>query len=699
MTSRVLRMIAVTCWLALALGCLPKPVPYSVRKGDDYFQKGDYESALKRYQEAAKSGSTPLIEGRIAKARGKLVELALVDAEQALTAGKLDAAMAMVAAIHARFPAQPEVRAFATRHQQRWLDEADRHRGAGRPGRAFVLARRAAAVLTSDALAKAQAGHGAAWADALAKALAGAPGPATQVLLQAAQAVATQRPAPWQEARRAREALVAQQRLAVTVEGKGVAAAVKAAVDGDPRFASGAGAGREKVVARVTIGALTGKTDVTRRTERQQVEQGTHQVPNPNHAAILDEIAAIESDIAFQQDNIASSTDPAYVEATRYQISGMQDDLADRRAELAQTPPTLSEPAYVDVDYQVETHRLIASRPVTVEVRFASGGAAITRTETIRVERTDEAHAANPRLGLAADRVELPAPQALTGDLDQATARWFATVLDEAHAAYRQRLLAGARDRREGLALYLLLAPAPIEAALDTELSDALDIPEPSHLAAKLSAGRPDEVYVVAATATATPGTPTPGAGTKPTPGAGTKPTAGAGTRPTAGAGTRPTTGVGTKPPAGPASPPDPDAAMRSHGGYALKLTAFSFSNGGKERLRVDRDGKLYSRGRHVGTWNTDGTFVASGRIALAIDRQGRIWFNERAPVERGKLTKSDVTFTAGATIDFDSTGHVVAIAGGKRRTSAEVIAPASAAGQPVALLSAYLGMGVLTLR
>ena len=379
----------------------------------------------------------------------------------------------------------------------------------------------------------------------------------------------------------------------------------------------------------------------------------------------------------------------------------MQEDLAEARDELARTPMTLTEAAYVDVEYEVETHRLQVTRPVTVEVRFGSGGAAITRNESIQVERTDQAHAANARLRLAADRVDLPSPKALNGDLDQATARWLAGVIDEVHAAYRQRLLAAARDRADGLALHVLLAPSQVDDRLDDELAQAIGVPEAAHLVAMLDADRATDAYARRDTAAApdsiAPSAAVPDAGRQPSPTERRDEPLRAVTT-----GHRPTSGVGAPVrdrPTAPTGVIDPDATMRARGGYPLKIVPLSFASGKNQSVRVDRDGKLYSRGRLIGSWSADGTFSDGHRIVLAIDRRGVIWFAQRQPVEAGKLVATEVSFATGATLSVDPAGHVVTANRGRKLTSIEVITPRSAAALPVATLSAYLAMGALRLR
>ncbi|MEZ4404433.1 MAG: hypothetical protein R3B06_30720 [Kofleriaceae bacterium] len=685
--KRVLLIVAL-----VVAGCLPAYVPHRVQLGDRAYQQGNYAEALRYYEEEAQAYPSSSLTKRMTRARGKLIEAELAVAERAFADGQVDQGMAAFAKAKAYDPAHPSIARFVGAQAGQVIKEADARAAKGAVGAAYVLAHTSAGLFDSPALAGKATALAATWADALAAKVAAATQqrrPGTAVIARAALAALD--PAQVAAAEEAYAALTRQYRLGVALKGRGDAARATALVSLDDRFDAVAKGTLDRLDVTVTVGPPTDRVDVTEATLSQRIEQGTRAAPNPARVDLEQQAQNIETEMTTtrefrEMENQSPSRSQGSIETYDYELEVAQGRLDQVRAELAQTPMTIEEPNYVDYAYAVETHTLVVAREVTVEVRFASGGPAVPLRQVVAVQVSDTANAAHPQLALPRKRARLPAPTALAGDLDKEIASWLAGQLRAVHTTYRDRLLAAAQDRTEGLALYLALGAGAVPAPIAHELATALDVPAVDALVAGLVAHALATVYEAPRVAAAprveaaAPSTPRPGS--KPGPGRVTPP---------------PTGPAPSDRPEAPAPAPDPLAAKA---GYKLAIGALAYERAGVARLRVDRDGGLFNGKTQIGTWRADGTLVGrDGRLAMAIDPRGGIWSATRsAPRKLGTLSKRRIVFDDGAVVSLDRAGHVDLVNGQQHKVSVEVLV-SRARSQELALLVAVTGVGLLRMQ
>ncbi len=672
-------------WLALMTALLvacARP-SYYIRTGDAAYQRGDYAAALRSYEREQDVRPSKDVEDKIAATKLKLVEKELEPITAAFAEGRFDEGVTALVQLDAQKRQQPPVQAFVQQQEKRLRDELAARAGRKEWGSAFILGSRAVSVFPAIADKVPEYARG--WAEALRRAIADADTKKQEgegVVLRAALAVATGDANDQAQAKQALVALRAKYAIALEVRGKGDVARVQSALRADDRFSLSASSKRGKLI--VTLGAPTDSTSVSRGRESRKVEKGTRTVENPDYQRAQEDLAFKEDVLANwkrqKADEINSPTKTKEsVEGYDYPIEVAQQDVDSAREDLRNTPTTIQEPNFVDVELDVETHTLTVARDVSVDVAADWRGDLALQRENVKLSTSDTAHAANSAAGVGRNPVELPAASALGPELDRAVLKWVDGALRKATGQYYRSLLA---DSKLGVPLVVALYPQGAHQQHRKEIEKSLGVPMADSLIDALAHDKLATAFTApdttrrAATVTAT---------TQTTPAKQPAPTA-------------PKPAIATKPQPAPepAAPADP---MLARAGYPLAIAPFTYRKSGKVVLQVSSDGTVTALATKVAIIRANGVVEnPQGKIVLAISRNGDVWMPRQA-APSGKLTSTTLSFDGGATLKFDGTGRVKIEANGVTKVSEAVLSPNNAKVKPSALVVAWLGVGTLGIR
>ncbi len=676
--------------LVLLVAC---HTPYFVRRGDEQYKRGEYAEALYSYETEYRSRPSKGLDEKIARTKAKLVEQELKPIETAFAEGRFDDGVTGLAQLDAEKRKQPPVQAFVAKQEKRLRDELASRASRKEWGRAYVLGSRAVTVF--PALVDQVPEYGRHWTEVLRPAIADADKAKTDgtaVVLRAALAVVTGDANDRSQAKQALDQLRRKYALALEVKGGGDVARVKSALAADRRFdPSSTGRGR----VTITLGAPTEVKSVAPGRESARVQKGMRTVENPDRARLqanLDDkeerLASLRQQKADEMQSPSRSRES--VEGYDYQIEVAQGDVNDAREDLRAAPATIEQADFVDVPFDVETHTLTVAREVTVVVDAAWKGTLASQRETVKLAKSDKAHAANAAAGVGRDPVDLPSASSLGPELDRAAVTWLDGALKKVTGQYYRSLLGGMAEG-PGVALVIALYPQGANTNHVKQLEKATGVPMgPDLIDAlandKLAAAFEVHVPPASATKTAAKAQPTPTTKKTQTP----TPTQ---TTPTT---TKPTVSTTTKPIAQPTASADP---MLAKAGYALPIAPFTFTRAGKVVLDVARDGTLRSGPTTIGVLRPDGVIAdPRGTIVLAIDKSGALWM-PRQNASSGKLSSTSLSFDGGGTLTIDATGRVRMKNDRASQLSEAVLAPNTATVRRAAMLVAWLGVGKLGMR
>jgi hypothetical protein len=274
--------------------------------------------------------------------------------------------------------------------------------------------------------------------------------------------------------------------------------------------------------ARATLEFSLGKPKVatthTSRTETQQYQSGTKQVPNPFYASKQRDVQDAErrvteaeheqseaeryvqqytQDVAREGDTPNETTGAEQnlynannrLEAARRSLDSARQDLQRARDELARTEQSKEEPVYSQASVTVTRHTLRATATLQGKL-VPTQGAPIDIDKELVLEVSDEGHPAMAIANVAADPLELPTADQIASSLaTDAMAELQAKIL-AAFADYRQTFRAAgdaATDpgvKVDQLVLYILLDPAAADAQVATQLYQLRGIPNAAVLLA-----------------------------------------------------------------------------------------------------------------------------------------------------------------------------------------------------------------------
>lgn len=538
MWTRALFRLGIIALLVFGVGCAHGR---SIKHGDEYFERGNYEAALRSYRDAqvARPGS----EEALARAR-QAERLLADDATERLRAavdgeGRVGPALQRADEVLGLVLSEDLQRRVVTQVESSVLTLVERSRVGGRLANALAILDQAQFVANShpgafgkgyrvfshrvDELegqwseelverSRAAASGGrlasAALYGAMAQSLSGAPSPvgepegfARQVRVQhgwavVAQQVGGDRASSVEETLRARE----------------------------PFAAIGFGADARQYQFEAVMSLEGSEPRVERWEEVEQrseeYQSGTREVPNPAYLSQRDELIEAESyvvrlerDIAksehelheyrreFRKDKregMSTSLSSMGIEREEERLSRLHEDMIDARyrvereyLELQRIAPTLLEPVYSMHSYEVVAQW--AELAATYDVVIDAPALAFEHIGSVDVAEREVSfrHSAQPVIDLRARRDPLPRA-AVLGELFEASlAEGVADELLTGFERYRRQFVdrpGSAVERVEALATYILLSPQRVDASLAHELAELSGVPAPEAVLTRLVA-------------------------------------------------------------------------------------------------------------------------------------------------------------------------------------------------------------------
>ncbi|RVU42276.1 hypothetical protein EA187_16960 [Lujinxingia sediminis] len=530
--------ITVLSMLVVGVGCAHGR---SLKHGDEHFERGNYEAALRSYRDAqiARPGSQEALQ-RARRAERLLVDDALVALDKAVDGqqrvevalGRADEVLEIVRSDDLR-------ERLTTRFGSAVLTLADRFRGEGRIATALSVLDQAQSVVESHPSAFGDGfqefSHRVSelervWSEELVgRAHAAMEGgrPASAALYgamaQSLDATVLSVGVADRFAREVRQrhgwSIVAEYVNPSRV--KGIEAAVRARA---PFAAIGFGVDVREFQYEADLNLDGSEPRLERWEEAEQrseeYQSGTREVSNPAYVDQRDELLRAEESVVRLERDIAKSEHalhehrreyrederkglPTSLSSTRIEreeerLSELREDMIDARyrvereyLELQRIPPTLLEPVYSMHSYEViaQWAELSATYDVVVDVP----GVAFEHTGSVEVAERDVSfrHRAQRELDLGARRDPLPRESVLGDRFEASLAEEVGAEVLSGFDGYRRQWASrqgSAVERVEALATYILLSPQRVDASLSSELARLSGIPAPEVVLTRLVA-------------------------------------------------------------------------------------------------------------------------------------------------------------------------------------------------------------------
>ncbi|RDV38054.1 hypothetical protein DV096_09570 [Bradymonadaceae bacterium TMQ3] len=524
--------------LVIGVGCAHGR---SLKYGDEHFERGNYEAALRSYRDAqiARPGSQEALQ-RARRAERLLVDDALVALDKAVDGqqrvevalGRVDEVLGLVRSDDLR-------QRLTTRFGSAVLTLADRFRGEGRIANALSVLDHAQLVVDAHPRAFGEGfrefSHRVSelervWSEELVgRAHAAMEGgrPASAALYgamaQSLDATVLSVGVADRFAREVRQrhgwSIVAEYVNPSRV--KGIEAAVRARA---PFAAIGFGVDVREFQYEADLNLDGSEPRLERWEEAEQrseeYQSGTREVSNPAYVDQRDELLRAEESVVRLERDIAKSEHalhehrreyrederkglPTSLSSTRIEreeerLSELREDMIDARyrvereyLELQRIPPTLLEPVYSMHSYEViaQWAELSATYDVVVDVP----GVAFEHTGSVEVAERDVSfrHRAQRELDLGARRDPLPRESVLGDRFEASLAEEVGAEVLSGFDGYRRQWASrqgSAVERVEALATYILLSPQRVDASLSSELARLSGIPAPEVVLTRLVA-------------------------------------------------------------------------------------------------------------------------------------------------------------------------------------------------------------------
>lgn len=265
--------------------------------------------------------------------------------------------------------------------------------------------------------------------------------------------------------------------------------------------------------ARITLGRPKFNVEKTTRTATVQYQSGTKQVENPFYKTkqdrLLDEerrlvdkqndVTKLESDVSRYEDSVAKEGDTPNVstgaeqslsnaksrlESARRSVQDQRNAVQRAKEELAREPQTKEEPVFSDHTYTITTHTRRGQMSVVGNITHADGRPPAELRNTALVEASDDEHAAQDIAGVAADALTLTSEGQLSTQLyEQGLAKSRALVASSFsswRAALVERAVNAASDdeRVDLMVIYIVTNPATVTPKVPADLSALRGIPD-----------------------------------------------------------------------------------------------------------------------------------------------------------------------------------------------------------------------------
>lgn len=266
--------------------------------------------------------------------------------------------------------------------------------------------------------------------------------------------------------------------------------------------------------AQVKITAPRFENSRSDRTETVRYQSGTEQVKNPSwdHAnqRLMDEerrlvdrqkeVTRYENDVTRYQQavqregptpNVTTGAEQnlsnaqSRLTAARRAVDSQRDQVLRAREDLARTDQFKTEPVYSDLTYTISTITRRATLSVAVQITHGDGRAPLEASQPVEVSASADTHAAQPAANIAELPLYLPHDQEYVAGLQQEAARIVQAQILASFDGWRNGLVAqgdeatSAEERTNQLAIYILTDPHRAHASVVDELAELSGIPDP----------------------------------------------------------------------------------------------------------------------------------------------------------------------------------------------------------------------------
>jgi tetratricopeptide (TPR) repeat protein len=515
-------ILTLTLMLFLLSGCAYKN---HMKQGDLLLQQGQYEAALNEYEAAlAKKPRSEDAQRGAEDARNSLIAQLSEETRSLLDARDYPGALDAAFALENRLPDSPDVKKLLREVSERLQLEA-----ADASSRAQWAKSLDFLMLTYDAFPEDRATLDPAieqvkstWTKELTEAATSAEAAGhlgDALLLHAQAALLTMAPENVSKRDELRARLLTDYSYPIVIKGKGkgvdrVLSSLQNAQDipQNMSFHSSTKGLTPAASLNVSIKSPSFKTERSTSTRTARYKSGTQQVENPSYRNAQSDLERAQKDLYRYEDDLMKaerdvdrysdqvmregdtpgtstgaeqslSRARSDLERARDNVERARDSVRREQEDLNDTPPTIEEDVYSDLEYTVTTQRRIATLPGTVSITHSDKTAPIERSFSPSTSAQDESHGAYPIAGIAEDPLELPSDASLVTQLRGAVTNSAFAAADQSFQLRRKQVLEQAfaqEDEGERLhfyVIYILMDPTLVDERIIEEIATARGIP------------------------------------------------------------------------------------------------------------------------------------------------------------------------------------------------------------------------------
>lgn len=501
-------------------------------KGDEYFEKRQYELALKEYDSALKlKPDSEDAKERLSKTKRRLIEIYAERAKTLANNGDFNAAIKLTADAYNQDPNSLAVERLINDISLKTQTHAEQLTQAQEHAKALSLLNLLYEQLPTerDGLELKLEALKLAWANTLSERAviaekAGHAGDALLLYAKAAALMLTPEASAKRDELRAR--LVDQNAYLFAVNLKSSTPAAQAVQSSLERssWVQNMRLSKDTKNLHAQVMVVAGKPafarDSSSTSRTVSYKSGTRQVPNPFYKGKQDDVVREQKELLrYQQDlnraeqdvnrysqSVAREGDtPGVSTGAEQSLSRAQSDLTRARDNVARqqqrvfraqeiaanTPQLIEEDVYSNLTYAITTHSIRGALPLTVNITHADARSPIEQTLSLVTSASDTEHAAYPVANIPIDLKQLPSESTLTAEL-QAQAQLVAQkVLLQSLSSYRQQLLDQAKSTTdEGqrihlYVIYILLDPTAVAPEVVSEIDAARGVPDSINVLAR----------------------------------------------------------------------------------------------------------------------------------------------------------------------------------------------------------------------
>ncbi|MEC9442228.1 MAG: tetratricopeptide repeat protein [Myxococcota bacterium] len=509
--------------LALTLaGCVYRK---AIKSGDELYAQGQYEAALQQYEVAlAKKPDSEEAQVKVADAKAAVVRVYTEETRAHLEAGDYPSAIAAAVALRDRLPDEAAVQQLC-----RDVSSASQLAASNAAEEKQWAVSLDLLTLVYDAFSEDRAAIDPeitrvkkTWAGELAsRALLtenkGNLGDALLLYSKASELVLD--PAYVSKRDELRGRLLDQTAYKVKLEGKGaefkdVAARLEVAnLPQNVKFGKGRAFKEADAEATISMNSPRFTKNRSTSTRTARYKSGTKQVPNPQYknrqddvlreekelARYEERVTKAQSDIARYSDQVAREGDTpgtstgaeqslsrarSDLESALRNVDSQRDRVIRAKEQLADTPQTIEEDVYSDLEYTVTTHTITGKSVLKITISHPDGRERLQEERGLGVSASDDQHAAQSIANVPEDPLDLPSEKALEGDLlvQGTNVSWQMINMSlqaRRNAVLEQAYAAGDVGVKTHLfVIYILLDPTNVDPQVVSEIESTHGIPD-----------------------------------------------------------------------------------------------------------------------------------------------------------------------------------------------------------------------------